>query len=163
VQVDQSNRTIRWTFSNIMLPDSLSDPIGSIGFVNFSIDPIQNQADGTVLNNFADIYFDFNEPIRTNTTIHTIDRFLSVQDLNNGPEVMIYPNPLKTSTTFLVNTANKTASVVKIQDMLGKQISEFKIESGKAFSFDASGLASGMYFYSVQNNNATTTGKLVIE
>lgn len=161
-QVDQSTRTIRWIFNNIMLPDSTSDPIGSIGFVNFSIDPVQNQVDGTVLNNFADIYFDFNEPIRTNTTVHTIDRFLGISSIENGPKVQVFPNPFSTSTTFLVKTEDNSRSEVVIHDVLGKTVSSFLIESGKPYSYSASHLASGMYFYTVKNNNSMSTGKLLL-
>jgi len=161
-QVDQSTRTIRWIFNNIMLPDSTSDPIGSIGFVNFCIDPVQNQADGTVLNNFADIYFDFNEPIRTNTTVHTIDRFLGISSIENGPKVQVFPNPFSTSTTFLVKTEDDSRSEVVIHDVLGKTVSSFLIESGKPYSYSASHLASGMYFYTVKNNNSMSTGKLLL-
>jgi PKD repeat protein len=163
VQVDQESRVIRWTFNNIMLPDSLSDPLGSIGFVNFSIDPIQNQADGTILNNFADIYFDFNEPIRTNTTIHTIDRLLGVENTSNGPKVQVYPNPFTGSTSFLVNSSDQSASEVIVHDVLGKVVSRFLIESGKPYVYSASNLSSGMYFYSVKNNSTTSTGKLIVK
>ena len=162
-QVDQSTRTIRWIFNNIMLPDSTSDPIGSIGFVNFSIDPIQNQVDGTVLNNFADIYFDFNEPIRTNTSVHTIDRFLGISDIQNGPNVQVYPNPFSTSTTFLVKTEDNSRSEVAVHDILGKTVSSFLIESGKPFTYSASQLSSGMYFYTVTNKNSSSTGKLLVK
>ena len=40
----------------------------SNGFVSFSIRPKTSAPVGTRLENFADIYFDFNDPIRTNTT-----------------------------------------------------------------------------------------------
>lgn len=163
VQVDQANRVIRWTFNNIMLPDSLSDPLGSIGFVNFSIDPNLNQPDGTVLNNFADIYFDFNEPIRTNTTIHTVDRLLGIEDGSNGPQVQVYPNPFSGSTSFIVSTTDLSNSDVVIYDVLGKVISQFTLESGKPYMYSASGLSSGMYFYSVKNNSSTSTGKLIVK
>jgi uncharacterized repeat protein (TIGR01451 family) len=67
-------RVLEWTFNNIMLPDSTTDLEGSNGFVFFTVNQNKNLADGTEINNTADIYFDFNDPIITNTTSHIIDR-----------------------------------------------------------------------------------------
>ena len=57
-----------FTFDNINLPDSTSNPEGSQGFVNFSIRQKEDLPLGSVINNNAAIYFDFNEAIITNTT-----------------------------------------------------------------------------------------------
>ena len=59
-------------FENIMLPDSMSDPLGSIGFVKFRIDHASTVEPGDVIENFVDIYFDFNPEITTNTEINTM-------------------------------------------------------------------------------------------
>ncbi len=162
VQIDQATRVIRWTFNNIMLPDSTSDPIGSIGFVSFSIDPVQNQLDGTVLNNFADIYFDFNVPVRTNTTVHTIDRSAGLENVQNGTMVSVYPNPFNGSTQFFVNTPDNGNSRIQIYNVLGEIVAELNAESGKATVFDAHGYAAGMYYYKVTSKKSEASGKLII-
>lgn len=59
-------------FDPIQLPDSGADWLGSQGFIRFSIDPYDSLPVGRRIENFADIYFDFNSPIRTNTIFHTI-------------------------------------------------------------------------------------------
>lgn len=66
-----SGRGIRWIFPDIDLVDSLTNEIGSIGFISYRIAPT-TQAEGTEITNQADIFFDFNEPIRTNTTLTTL-------------------------------------------------------------------------------------------
>jgi len=162
VNINQQTRVIRWTFNNIMLPDSTSDPIGSIGFVNFSISPVQNQVDGTVLNNFADIYFDFNEPIRTNTTIHTIDRFLSIDELKTETLVNVFPNPFSGTTQFLVNTSDRCNATIIIYNVLGEIVTQIPTESGKTMTFDATGKASGVYFYKVISKQSEKSGKLIV-
>jgi uncharacterized repeat protein (TIGR01451 family) len=162
VQVDQAERVIRWTFTNIMLPDSTSDPEGSIGFVSFKINPVQNQIDGTVLNNFADIYFDFNEPIRTNTTVHTIDRFLGLNEISSEMNVSIFPNPFSGNTTILVNSTDNSNPTIVISDMLGKELETFTVTNGKPYQYNASHLAAGMYMYTVRTKDSKSTGKIVI-
>ncbi|PVY39655.1 DUF7619 domain-containing protein [Pontibacter virosus] len=59
---------LTWTFDNIMLPDSTADEPGSHGYILFSIKPKADLAEKTLVENFADIFFDFNSPIRTNVT-----------------------------------------------------------------------------------------------
>lgn len=61
-----------FTFANINLPDSMSDPLGSQGFVEFELGLEAGLSVGTTIENSAAIYFDFNPPIFTNTVLNTI-------------------------------------------------------------------------------------------
>lgn len=63
---------MRFDFPNINLPDSHSNEPESHGFFIFSIDLKEGLPVGTEIENFVDIYFDYNAPIRTNTTLNTI-------------------------------------------------------------------------------------------
>jgi|GEM_PF-1450589 len=66
------NNVIEWTFVNIMLPDSNVNEAASHGQVTFTVDQMVDLPSGTVINNRVGIYFDFNAPVITNTTVHTI-------------------------------------------------------------------------------------------
>ena len=68
-----SNRTLDIRFDNIMLPDSNIDLAGSQGFVQFTIAPYPDLPLPSLIENRAGIYFDFNEPVITNTVFHTVD------------------------------------------------------------------------------------------
>ncbi|BDS13316.1 DUF7619 domain-containing protein [Aureispira anguillae] len=72
-------RVIEWTFQHIMLPDSNVNEAESHGFVRFSVQQNPNLPIGTLIQNDAAIYFDYNNPIITNTYFHTID---TAQTLN---------------------------------------------------------------------------------
>ncbi len=61
-----------WTFENILLPDSTTDEQGSQGYVEFLIEQLPDNENGATIENFADIYFDNNVPVRTNTTFNTV-------------------------------------------------------------------------------------------
>ena len=63
---------LRWTFDPIYLPDSGLDEAASHGFVKFTMMPVSGLPDLTRINNYADIYFDYNSPVRTNTHFVTI-------------------------------------------------------------------------------------------
>ena len=73
VEVSGKGRPVlTWTFDNIMLPDSTADEPGSHGYILLSIKPKADLAEKTLVENFADIFFDFNSPIRTNITQNRI-------------------------------------------------------------------------------------------
>ncbi|MFD1185697.1 DUF7619 domain-containing protein [Pontibacter rugosus] len=63
---------LTWTFDNIMLPDSNANEPGSHGYILFSIKPKADLTEKTAVENFADIFFDFNSPVRTNVTLNRI-------------------------------------------------------------------------------------------
>ncbi|MFN5295407.1 MAG: CARDB domain-containing protein [Flavobacteriales bacterium] len=69
-------RVLQWTFNSIMLPDSFSNEEESHGFITYTVNQLPDLQDGTAINNSAAIYFDSNEPVITNTTLHTINRCL---------------------------------------------------------------------------------------
>ncbi len=83
--------------------------------------------------------------------------------LNNG--ISIYPNPFHhTATLQFANPVNETCELV-IYDLYGKSIKKAQIPAYTAtFIVDASNMANGMYFYSVNKKSATIhTGKIILE
>ncbi len=64
---------VKFRFNDINLPDSASDPIGSIGYVAFTIVPNDGLAPNTRIANYAGIYFDYNPPVYTNSAVNTIE------------------------------------------------------------------------------------------
>lgn len=67
-----SDRILKFRFDNIFLPDSSSDEPNSHGYVIYEISPLDDLPDGTEIRNRAGIYFDFNEPVITNTVLNTL-------------------------------------------------------------------------------------------
>ncbi|MEL6661108.1 MAG: T9SS type A sorting domain-containing protein, partial [Bacteroidota bacterium] len=60
------------TYPDINLPDSTSNLVGSQGLFSYSIVPLATAPALSLIENRAGIYFDFNPPIITNYTRHTI-------------------------------------------------------------------------------------------
>jgi uncharacterized repeat protein (TIGR01451 family) len=67
VQVSFDDNKLIFTFENINLPDSTSNEPESHGFVLFRIKSQPNIPIESIIENSAAIYFDFNEPIITNS------------------------------------------------------------------------------------------------
>lgn len=61
---------LEFAFPNIMLPDSGANQLASNGYFTYEVAPKAGLPLGTVIDNSASIYFDFNAPVKTNTT-HT--------------------------------------------------------------------------------------------
>ncbi len=75
------NGEVRFAFPYIELPDSNSNEPESHGYVRYRIKPLQNLPLGTAIENTAFIYFDFNPPIITNTTVNTVSEPLPLPNI----------------------------------------------------------------------------------
>ena len=147
-------RVLEWTFNNINLPDSAANQVGSNGFVTFHVEQVPDLAPGTVINNDADIYFDFNAPITTNTTTHRIfEGFVSVAALEEMSKqetgIKVYPNPSNGQMTILLEKSADNASY-SIFDLEGKIVKTGTL-NGKKTSINTD-LNSGMYFLMIGEN-----------
>lgn len=65
-------RTLVWNFDNINLSPKAIDEPNSHGFINYTIKLRKNLPVGRKIKNTAGIYFDYNDPIITNTTVSTL-------------------------------------------------------------------------------------------
>ncbi len=63
---------VRFNFPNINLPDSNVNEPASHGYVQYKVKLKDNLPLGTQVQNTAFIYFDFNAPVVTNTTVNTL-------------------------------------------------------------------------------------------
>lgn len=151
MQMSITDREISFFFENINLPDSGANEPASHGYIIYSISPEANLPIGRVINNTADIYFDFNDPIITNTTKNTIISPQSVQTLTNGSiEALIFPNPA--NNTINVEVKDKGEFNAALYDMMGRIVSTVKVNNGKA-AISVSNVPSGMYFVRISGNS----------
>lgn len=166
-------RVLEWTFDNILLPDSNTNEEASHGFVTYSVKQNKDLPDGTVINNNAGIYFDFNAPIITNTTTHKVDRRIKElvpvvsglsADAKQTPGVQVYPNPSRTSFTVqLNNDVPSSKSEFKMYDITGREVLSAKLTS-ELTRVERGTTASGVYFYRVtQNGQSIANGKLMLQ
>ncbi|MEP7168282.1 MAG: hypothetical protein ABI855_02830 [Bacteroidota bacterium] len=97
-----NDRTITWKFLNINLPDSNSSEPLSLGYIEYSILPMQGLADGTDIENSASIYFDFNAPVQTNIVQNTLQtNIVNVPEITSISNFIIYPVPASEKLTIV--------------------------------------------------------------
>ncbi|NNE47928.1 MAG: T9SS type A sorting domain-containing protein [Rhodothermales bacterium] len=75
---------LTWDIEGIELPPNVNPPEGE-GFVSFTVDAADGLPSGTVISNRAEIIFDLNEPILTNTHVNTIDFEAPITTMSSLP------------------------------------------------------------------------------
>lgn len=155
---------LRFTFDNILLPDSNVNQLASNGFVKFRVSQKPGLADGTVIENQAAIFFDGNDPIITNTTVHTIgDHFVSVStdDLANDGLLRAYPNPAS-DVVFFDLKDQAIAGRFELSNNLGQQVSVEQF-AGNQYRFERKNLPAGIYHFQILTNSTQiASGKIVL-
>jgi hypothetical protein len=77
-----------------------------------------------------------------------------------------YPNPFNPSTTIRLTIVNRQLTIVKVFDVLGREVAtllnEVKDPGTYTVRFDGSRLASGVYFYRLQAGGFVATRRLLL-
>lgn len=162
--IQQEGAYLSFIFSNIMLPDSFSNEAESHGFVSYKIKAQNNLNAGTQIKNTAAIYFDFNEPVVTNTTVNTIDVELNVNEvIASNINVSVSPNPFKNFTNIAVKGADESAIEIVVIDVAGRKVLN-QISATNLIQLEAGNLTRGIYVYELKQHNQTIAiGKLIAE
>ena len=160
-------RVLEWTFYDIQLPDSNVNEPASHGFVTFTVNQVKDLPDGTEINNFADIYFDYNAPIRTDTTSHIIGRGIKSPPLSieqsetfdNIRLINVYPNP--NDGTFTLELLSKDITQLQLIDVTGKVVRDLTGQVHNS-NIKVNDIESGVYFLKAQSEGASGTYRVVV-
>lgn len=146
---------VEFIFENINLP---IDDANNDGYVVFKIKSLSALSVGSTISNSANIYFDYNFPITTNTATTTY-QVLANQAFEFDSEFKLYPVP--------------TRNVLNIQSKVGKEISSLEVYNtlGQLImvapdfkdSLDVSAIQTGTYFIKVNADKGSATTKFVKE
>jgi hypothetical protein len=141
---------VEFIFENIQLP---FDDANNDGYIAFKIKTLPSLVLGDSLKNLADIYFDYNFPIRTNEAQTTVAFPVFTKDII--PEVNIYPNPVS---DILYLDTNDYWTKADIYDIAGRIIRSVSLNGQ---SIDVSGLESGTYFIRLKDGEKVGLVKFV--
>jgi len=140
---------LNWNFANIYLQPSVSGTDIGKGYVTFKIKPKAGYAVGDIIPNTANIYFDYNPAIVTNTCTTEFVSFLNNEShAFNG--LNYYPNPVKNSLSISNSSELTQVEITSVlgQTMISKNLNELQTE------IDLSNLENGVYFVKVKSNGA---------
>jgi Leucine-rich repeat (LRR) protein len=146
---------VEFIFEKINLP---FDDANNDGYIAFKIKTLPTLKVGDSFQNEANIYFDYNFPILTNTAKSTFQT-LGTQDFEFSDYFSLYPNPAND----IVNIAAKNSIEVKsmsVYDVLG-QIVIAVLDAKTISNIDVSKLSSGNYFLKMNTNKGTSNVKFI--
>jgi len=123
---------------------------------------------GTVIQNRAGIYFDFNEPIITNYAWHRIgenfiDIINDVSDINGSLTAMsIAPNPVYQTALVSIPSLEAEDATLQLFNVDGRLLQTQLVQQGQA-TINAALLNSGIYFLQViKEGKIISSGRIVI-
>jgi hypothetical protein len=147
------SNVLEFRFDNILLPDSTIDEPNSHGHVAYRIKMNGGLTVGDTIYNSAAIYFDYNEPVITNSTKNYIQLITGITEQSDS-ELRVYPNPT-TNICYL----NDSGAVV-VFDVTGREVMQTRSVTVPT-EVDLSSLPKGVYTLRLTNENGTVSAKVV--
>jgi len=146
---------VSFIFDGINLPSVNTDPEGSNGYIAFQVRSLETLTVGDSVENSANIFFDFNPPIETNTVTTIVVENLGVTELPLDQLIEVYPNPV--SEELRIQLADGVhLHQVTLYSMLGESLI-FSSEK----SIDVSSFSEGIYFLRIQTSEGTIIKKVI--
>ena len=159
--LDRTGSELTWKFNGINLPPSVADTDTGKGFVVFQIKPKAGYSIGDIIPNTAEIYFDFNPAIYTNTTTTEFVSTLNISGFETS-SFTVWPNPVKDVMNISLKDNSDKISLIRINDISGKTILS-KTVNNTTTKLDCSALSNGLYFVTVKGSKGENTFKIIKE
>ncbi len=139
------------------------------GFVSFRVAQKSDIPCGTEIRNSAAIYLDYNAPVLSNQTYHTVcefDSFVVVKTKYielEGADVKVYPNPFDESALFEVSGVAASGFTLELYDLQGKKLLNQSFNH-PTFRLYRQQLPAGMLLYRLITNKGqpVASGKLLV-
>ncbi len=143
---------LRFTFPNILLPDSNVNEPRSHGFVSFRIRPRLPLLPGEEITNIANIYFDFNPPVITEPSVLVAEFSTGIQARGTAPSV--FPNPANDQLFIRWHTPITSPCSWAVFSSDGRLLDE-GIRAMDESPFDTREFVTGLYFLRVFDGSRT--------
>jgi len=155
------DREVSFLFKDIYLIDSLADEPNSHGFISYIISPLDEIDDFTKVENTANIFFDDNPPIGTNTTLNTlVDQLSSSNDLAEKYDILLYPNP--TDGAFQISSSHNIQAL-EIFSTSGQLVYKNSFSNVNFVPIESDDiLRSGIYYIKLNIENEIVVKKLTV-
>jgi uncharacterized repeat protein (TIGR01451 family) len=130
------------------------------GNVTFKVKTKSTLVSGNTVSNNANIYFDYNFPIQTNTASTTFQTLSNGQfEIDNSVEIA--PNPTKNNINVNSN-ANSNIKTIELFDIQGRVLMTQLVNDSRS-TVDLSNYNSGVYFIKVTTEIGTKVEKIIKE
>ena len=154
VEIKDGNE-VSFIFDGIYLPDSTTNEPESNGFIAYKIKPKSDIAIGDIISSTADIFFDFNEAVVTNTVMTEI---VDPTSIKKDTQLRFSIFPIPTSGILMVQSES-TIAEIEIYDQLGQLV----LTKSNTSQIDLSTLNRGFYFCKVRDEKGDFGIKKVVK
>ncbi len=151
---------LRISFSGILLPDSNVNEAASHGFVSFRIRPKQPVLPGTAIENVANIYFDFNEPVITEPSLLVAEFSTGVDGPGSASELVLMPNPASDLITIVAPVGQRSGGSWRMIAADGRTVLT-GIARQERTTFDVRALRPGMYTLILITNDRVRSTRMI--
>lgn len=149
------NNNVSFIFDGINLPSVDVDEEGSNGFIIYQIRTNNDLEIDDSVSNRANIFFDFNAPIVTNTVTTTVVEPLAIDEFDIVNSIKVFPNPvLDILSVELLDTIEMSHLIV--YSLLGEELLV-----SKQTTLDFSKYSKGIYFVKVITRHGNFTKKII--
>jgi uncharacterized repeat protein (TIGR01451 family) len=156
---------VTFTFNSIMLPDSNMNEPMSHGYIMYRIHLKPNLPLGTQIHNTAEIYFDYNAPVITNTTLNTLGIVANDPSLPSAASFQLFPNPATDKVGIALNESWSEVTQVAVHDLQGRLVQQASIDPAQSrnIALDLQHLPSGVYLVECSNASQRLVRKLILQ
>ncbi len=159
--------TLTLRFLNIGLPHRSRNELGSQGFVRFRVRPRASLVLGDLVQNKADIFFDFNAPVRTNTATTAVLLPTALAAEARATAFAAYPNPARESVSISAELTSGGTVRVALLDALGRTVRQLRVAAAAGplrHTLSVIGLAPGVYVLRLAlPDGSASSQRLVVE
>jgi hypothetical protein len=158
---------IKWRFDNIHLPDSSSNEPASHGYVHFSIRPSYDIEINNDISNTASIYFDFNDPIRTNEALTKVEVATLLHEGMESGSLIIWPNPVEDVVNIQFDLKSPSNTALQVYSIDGRIV--YNEDLGYSFAgpqnayINLSELGGGIYLVRLSTSTEYFVRKVVVK
>jgi len=153
------NRVVKFEFPNINLADSTSNEALSHGMIKYAIRCNITLQSADSIANTAHIFFDFNEPIKTNSVVNIVGTPIKIAENYRENNVAISPNPASSFT--VIRFGENGVYNLEVTTMDGRLVKSDKI-IGNQYLLNTSELKSGVYIVKIASGSNVTCKKFLV-
>ena len=160
------DKLLSFRFDNILLPDSTTNLEASQGYVRYRAEHREELPLGTTIENDAAIYFDFNEPIFTNTALTTIDENFILVNMEEiyvpGLSLNAYPNPFTDFLNISFDGLSGNTVQILIYNTEGKLVRQLEQPFAPVVTLRPGAMPNGQYALQVWVDQKLTAAGTII-
>lgn len=132
---------------------------GEHGNVLFKVKSKSTLTKNDVIINRANIYFDYNFPVKTNDAITQFQQFLKNQEIKHKDNIIVFPIPAK---DYLNISSENNIKSIEIYDENGRILQTIK-GNANIKKINITKLEKGIYYLFIKTNDGVKTKKFIKE